>query len=180
MNGGYFLNRSQQLQLIWLVIKEEVFEALQSIDSIKSPGLDRFNAFFFKKTWNFIRDEVLKLCLIFFHTGQMLQAVNCTSATIKPKVKQPITVKDFRPISCCSVLYKIISKTPTNILQRVMDPLVDQCQLVFVLRRVIIDSSILGHELVSWLEDLWNYGMAFSWVGSTFPQYSLLYLYKGL
>lgn len=46
MNNGHILNRNQQLALIKVVAKEEIFNAPKRINDNKAPGWDGFDAFF--------------------------------------------------------------------------------------------------------------------------------------
>ena len=39
----------------------------------------------------------------------MLKAWNGTALTLIPKVDVPSSMRDFRPIACCNVIYKCIS-----------------------------------------------------------------------
>jgi hypothetical protein len=50
----------------------------------------------------------------FFVTGKMPKGVNETAITLIPKKDDPELLKDFRPISLCSVVYKVISKCMVN------------------------------------------------------------------
>lgn len=68
--------------------------------------------------------------------------------TLVLKVSNPSTVKEYRPIACCSVLYKIISKVLATRLQKVISHVTSEAQIGFILRRKIIDNIILAHELV--------------------------------
>lgn len=68
--------------------------------------------------------------------------------TLILKVKHPNTVKEFRPILCCTVMYKIIFKMLTSRLQPVLEHLVDPSQDAFVVGRMLEDNVILRHELV--------------------------------
>nr|GEW35392.1 RNA-directed DNA polymerase, eukaryota, reverse transcriptase zinc-binding domain protein [Tanacetum cinerariifolium] len=46
--------------------------------------------------------------------GLLLKEINHTFLALIPKVSTPRRVNDYRPISCCNVIYKCISKILTN------------------------------------------------------------------
>ncbi|XP_075076119.1 uncharacterized protein LOC107763904 [Nicotiana tabacum] len=148
MKNGNVLNMSQQLQLIRPVSREEVKQALLGINDNKAPGCDGYNSYFFKKTWHIVGEEITAAVQDFFENADMCKAINCTTITLIPKIQNPTNIRDFRPISCCTVLYKLISKVITTRMQGVMDRLVDNCQAVFVPRRLITDNILMSHELV--------------------------------
>lgn len=145
---GPILNIEQERGLISLVTREEVWQILKDIEDMKAPGCDGFNAFIFKKTWPIVGDEVTEAMLEFFNEAEMFKPINCTSVTLIPKVRNPTSIKEYIHISCCTILYKIISKILTKKLQVVMDDLVDNSQSAFVPGRVITDNIILSHELI--------------------------------
>lgn len=68
--------------------------------------------------------------------------------TLIPKCENASSVKKFRPIACCTVLYKIISKILANMLRSVLSTVISGCQSAFVQGRLIFDNIILSHELV--------------------------------
>uniref|UniRef100_A0A0V0I001 Putative ovule protein n=1 Tax=Solanum chacoense TaxID=4108 RepID=A0A0V0I001_SOLCH len=78
----------------------------------------------------------------------MLKAINCTSITLVPKIPNPSTVKEYRPIECCTVLYKIIAKVLTSRLQEVISSVIREAQSGFIPGRKIADNIILATELV--------------------------------
>ncbi|GJU60172.1 RNA-directed DNA polymerase, eukaryota, reverse transcriptase zinc-binding domain protein [Tanacetum coccineum] len=59
----------------------------------------------------------MEVCLAikeFFYNSKLLGEVNSTLIALIPKVSTPNKVSEFRPISCCNVIYKCISKILTN------------------------------------------------------------------
>lgn len=78
----------------------------------------------------------------------MPHQVNFTCVILIPKVPNEFYVKYFRPISCCTVLYKIVSKVLDNIMQNILLIIINESQYAFVKGRVIFYNIILSHELV--------------------------------
>ncbi|XP_019237844.1 PREDICTED: uncharacterized protein LOC109217990 [Nicotiana attenuata] len=78
----------------------------------------------------------------------MLSNMNYTTVTLVPKVNSPTSVKEFRPIACCSTIYKLTAKILTAKLKTVVDYIVGPAQLAFIKGRNILDNVIIAHELV--------------------------------
>ncbi|XP_075093694.1 uncharacterized protein LOC142173014 [Nicotiana tabacum] len=148
MKNGKILTHQQQIELCAEVTDHEIYDGLKGIGSDKAPGIDGYNAEFFKRAWPVIREEVYVAVKDFFHTGVMYLAINCTTITLLPKILNPVTIKDFRPIACCTVLYKLISKVIAGRLKRIMPYIISEAQSGFIPGRKIADNIILAHELV--------------------------------
>lgn len=52
--------------------------------------------------------------LDFLNTGNMVPDINYTHIVLIPKTKSPERILDYRPVSLCNVIYKIISKVLAN------------------------------------------------------------------
>lgn len=83
----------------------------------------------------------------FFVNDTLLPVLNHTHITLIPKVDNPIKVSQFRPISLCNVIYKIISKIMTGRLKNVLPRLISLLQLAFVLGRAIQDNNIVAVKI---------------------------------
>ncbi|GJW80065.1 RNA-directed DNA polymerase, eukaryota, reverse transcriptase zinc-binding domain protein [Tanacetum coccineum] len=84
----------------------------------------------------------------FFVKGKFLGELNSTLITLVPKVSTPSKVTDFRPIACCNVAYKCISKIITNRIKIVLDSIVHKNQSAFIPERQITDNILLTQELL--------------------------------
>ncbi|KAL2248716.1 UNVERIFIED_CONTAM: hypothetical protein Sindi_2345300 [Sesamum indicum] len=58
-----------------------------------------------------------------------------------------MTIGGFWPISCCNILYKIITKLMVQRLSMLLDKIISPCQAAFVLGRSIGDNIMLAQEL---------------------------------
>lgn len=65
MNGP-LISQHKQLALCAPVREEEIQQALFAIDDNKAPGIDGFNALFFKKSWGIIKKDIIKAVMDVF------------------------------------------------------------------------------------------------------------------
>lgn len=76
----------------------------------KASGPDGFQPIFFQKFWHSIGKEVWDLVASAFASGHIDHRLAKTLIVPIPKVDNPASFTDFRPISLCNVLLKTISK----------------------------------------------------------------------
>jgi hypothetical protein len=82
----------------------------------------------------------------------MPPGVNDTSIVLIPKVDNPVDLKDFRSISLCNVVYKIISKCLVNRLGPLLEGIVSENRSAFVQGPLIADDALLTFECLHYLE----------------------------
>ncbi|KAL2252005.1 UNVERIFIED_CONTAM: hypothetical protein Sindi_2322800 [Sesamum indicum] len=145
----HILSNEEAGHLILAFTPDDVKQAVFDIAEDKAPGPDGYSSGFFKAAWPVVGQEVTKAVLEFFSTGKLLKQVNSTLLARIPKVHTPMTVGDFRPISCCNVLYKIIAKLLVQRLRVVLDKIISPCQGAFIPGRSIRDNILLAQELLT-------------------------------
>ncbi|XP_059451003.1 uncharacterized protein LOC132181787 [Corylus avellana] len=126
--------------------EEEVSTALHQMAPMKAPGPDGFNACFFQKNWNLLGPEVCNAVLFSLNSGVMNKELNSTYITLIPKSNNPLSVSDYRPISLCNVLYKLISKVLANRLKEVLPAIISPYQSAFIPGRLITDNILAAYE----------------------------------
>jgi hypothetical protein len=87
---------------------------------------------FFQRNWDTLKAKVINGVKLYFLIGNMPEGVNDTSIVLIPEVDYPETMKDFRPISLCTVIYKIIAKCLVYRLRLLLDDLISANLRVFV------------------------------------------------
>ena len=130
------------------VSDDEIKAAMFDIGEDKAPGPDGFTSAFFKKGWDIVGHEVCGAVRDFFANGQLLKEINHTFLSLIPKVPTPLRVTDYRPISCCNVIYKCISKIITNRIIDGIKEVVSENQSAFVPGRRISDNILITQELM--------------------------------
>ncbi|XP_021991415.1 uncharacterized protein LOC110888183 [Helianthus annuus] len=150
-DADLFVNVLQQNvaeTMVRQVTDDEVKQAMFSISENKAPGPDGYTSAFFKNAWDVVGGEVTKAVCDFFNNGQILKQINHTILALVPKMDTPNTVLDYRPISCCNVIYKCISKIITNRVKGCLGTLVNINQSAFVPGRKISDNILITQELM--------------------------------
>lgn len=92
--------------------------------------------------------SVIRFVLDFFETGVLSAATNDALLVLIAKVAKPERITQFRPMSLCNVLFKIITKMIVNRLKKVILKLIGPAQANFIPGRLSIDNIVLVQEAV--------------------------------
>ncbi|KAA3473191.1 reverse transcriptase [Gossypium australe] len=114
-------------------IEKEIFGALNSMGPTKAPGIDGFPAIFFQNYWHIVGKEVCCFCLEVLNNGMSMDSINSTNIVIIPKIHNPTTMCNFKPIGLCT---------------EVLHVCIDKFQSAFSPGRLISDNVLLAYELL--------------------------------
>ncbi|XP_010544463.1 PREDICTED: uncharacterized protein LOC104817082 [Tarenaya hassleriana] len=126
----------------------EVQKTLTSMPNNKAPGPDGYPKEFYVNTWSIVGDGLVKAVQEFFSSGQMLGQINATMISLIPKRTGADSLSDFRPISCCNTIYKIISSILASRLKPILEKLISRNQAAFLKRRLMLENILLAAELI--------------------------------
>ena len=132
--------------------KQEVDLVLKEMAPLKASGLDGMPPLFFQSFWPLIGDEVSKVVLDCLNSCHIPKEFNYTYVTLIPKVKNPEFFFEFRPISLCNVIYKLISKVLANRLKPLLPSIVSENQSAFQAGRVITNNILMTFETLHYMK----------------------------
>jgi hypothetical protein len=105
---------------------EEISFALFQIGPTKAPGPDGILACFFQRNWGTLKEDIIKSVRDFFAKGVMPDGINDMAIVLIPKIKNPVSLRDFRPISLCNVIYKVVSKCLVNRMRPLLQNIISE------------------------------------------------------
>lgn len=82
-----------------------------------------------------------------FREGRIDKNINKTFINLIPKTKKAVTFHQYRPVSLCNFIYKIVSKLMAYRLRNFLPKIITPNQRVFVKGRWIAENTIMAQEL---------------------------------
>lgn len=127
-------------------IDDEIERALFQMHPNNALGPNGFYALFFQKFWDILGNDVVYLVKKWWRGLIDLSHLNQMCISLVPKSHEHKVLGDFCPISCCNVIYKVISKVLANRLKPFLSSTVSPNLSVFIPNRSIIDNALMAFE----------------------------------
>ena len=148
VRGHVYLSEEVKDMIGGMVTLEEIKDALWSMKPYKAPGPDGLHAGFFQRFWLVVGGSVVEEVRNVFRDKRVPDFLNRTHIVLIPKVQGPETIGNYRPISLCNTIYKIITKIIVARIRPHLEYLVSPFQTAFVPGRRGADNVIIVQELI--------------------------------
>lgn len=90
----------------------------------KALRIDGLHAFFYRSQWHIVGASVCNLVKNVFNNTGVPHQINKTLIVLIPKNDQPSSLRMYRPISLCSMIYKTITKIASNRLKTITENII--------------------------------------------------------
>ena len=150
LDGVYFptIDQNQSQGLTGPFTDLEIKEAVWGCDGDKCPGPDGFNFNFIKEFWGLLKPDFRRFVDEFHAHGSFPSGSNASFVALIPKISQPQSLNDYRPISLIGCMYKIVAKLLANRLKLVLPSLIDERQSAFIKNRHILHGIVILNEVI--------------------------------
>lgn len=132
-----FADEMDNRALMVEVTKGELKAVLSSFQKDKSPSPDGWTIEFFISLYEIIGGDLLKAVEGTRTSGRIPASFNATFIALIPKTNSSTSLNDFRPISLCNCVYKVVSKIISRRLKVVLSHHISEEQYGFLEGRQI-------------------------------------------
>lgn len=127
---------------------KEIWDVLKSMKPYKAPGSDGIHAGFYQRFWLVVGDSVRSEVRRIFANQEVPDYLNQTLVALIPKKLGPETVSQYRPISLCNTVYKIVAKILVQRIIPLLIGFISPMQATFLEGRRDFDNVIIAQELI--------------------------------
>nr|XP_016504508.1 PREDICTED: uncharacterized protein LOC107822473 [Nicotiana tabacum] len=128
--------------------KDEVREAIFTMNPDSAVGLDGYNGIFFQTCWNIAKQNIMDFVAEFFNEKELTKFYTHTCLALIPKVENHSTFSDLRPISLSNYTNKTISRIISRRLNPLLNKLVSRNQSDFISSRLITENVMLTQKII--------------------------------
>ena len=134
-----------------LTVLNANFSRDEIIGALKQMPLPKL-ALFYQKMQNIMGDDVVNTALDILNNGVDPSAINSTFLCLILKIKKPRHTQDFRPISFCNLIFKIVTKIIANRLKLILPLIVGQFQITFVPDQLITNNGLVAFDILHYMK----------------------------
>ena len=147
------LSEEQKESLDQPLTKHEISEVIKSMNKNKTPGFDGLPVEFYIVFWPDICDMLISSFNFSIQNGMLSPSQRNGIITLLPKKdKNPLFVKNYRPITLLTTDYKILAKCFANRLKRCLNDLIHTDQTGFMKGRNIGHNVRLILDIIQYTE----------------------------
>ena len=134
------------------VTDAKIKSSLWALKPFKAPDPDGLHAGFFQQFWLLVGESIKKEIKLIFMSRVVPEYLNKTLITLIPKNRNPKSLNNYRPISLCNTIYKMVTKLIVARFRPLLPDLVSPLQSAFVSGRQVVDNAIIVQELIHSME----------------------------
>ena len=128
----------------------ECHAALSQMESGKSPGNDGFPAEFYSRFWGLLGHDLVETLNFSFREGFLSDSQRRGILRLLYKKDDPLSLKNWRPISLLNLDYKIATKALSNRLRKVLPQVLSEDQTCGVPGRSIFENLFLLRDTIDY------------------------------
>nr|XP_009786204.1 PREDICTED: uncharacterized protein LOC104234350 [Nicotiana sylvestris] len=136
------------LQHLDCIDQKEIRKAVFDLNSNSSPGPDGFGGSFYQSCWDIIKLELIEFIQQFFGGAELSRFFTISCLILLPKVENPSSFNNMRPISLSNCSNKIISKIMSSRLNSILPKIIFNNQTGFLKGISITENVLLAQEII--------------------------------
>ena len=129
-------------------LPEEIYHNVFSLPPLKALGPNGHHAIFFQQNWHILGHGIIHAIQEIFETAIIPEDSGAINLVLIPKINHPDMITQFRLISLCNTLYKLVSRIILQRLKPYIVDIINPCQVRFVPGRRTSNDIILVQEII--------------------------------
>lgn len=101
-------------------IADDIESALSQMCPTKALGPDGLQTIFFQRHWESVKERMIATCLYVLNQEGTIAPLNHTYIALIPQNNKPRKVTEYKPISLCNVIYRLVTKVIANRLKQIL------------------------------------------------------------